>query len=47
MKRYEIVFGRDVEKLYRRLPKDLISRLDRAILALADDHPKLPLDICV
>jgi mRNA interferase RelE/StbE len=37
MKRYEIIFERDVQKVYRRLPKDLIARLDRAILALAND----------
>ena len=41
MKRYEVRFERTVEKLYRRLPKDLLVRLDRAILALADD-PRPP-----
>lgn len=41
MKRYEIRFERNVDKLYRRLPKSLLARLDRAILALADD-PRPP-----
>ncbi len=41
MKQYEIRFERGVDKLYRRLPKSLIARLDRAILALADD-PRPP-----
>jgi mRNA interferase RelE/StbE len=41
MKKYEIIFERDVQKLYRRLPRDLIARLDRAILALAD-NPRPP-----
>jgi mRNA interferase RelE/StbE len=37
MKKYEIIFERDVHRIYKRLPKDLILRLDRAISALADD----------
>lgn len=41
MKKYEIRFERSVDKLYRRLPKNLIARLDQAILALADD-PRPP-----
>jgi len=41
MKKYAIIFERSVDKLYRRLPKDVITRLDRAILALADD-PRPP-----
>lgn len=41
MKKYEIIFERDAQKLYRKLPKNLIARLDRAILALADD-PRPP-----
>jgi mRNA interferase RelE/StbE len=41
MTKYEIVFERDVQKLYRRLPKDLLARLDRAVLALAD-NPRPP-----
>lgn len=41
MKKYEIRFERSVDKLYRRLPKNLIVRLDQAILALADD-PRPP-----
>ena len=35
--RWEIIFERQVEKVYRRLPADLLERLDRAILALVDD----------
>ena len=41
MRMYEIRFERSVDKLYRRLPKKLIVRLDQAILALADD-PRPP-----
>ena len=37
MNAYEILFKRDVERVYRRLPQDLIARLDRAILALATE----------
>ena len=41
MKKYEVSFERDVQKIYKRLPKDLLARLDRAILALANE-PRPP-----
>lgn len=41
MTKYEIVFERDVQKLYRRLPRDLIARLDKALRSLAEE-PRPP-----
>jgi mRNA interferase RelE/StbE len=35
--KWEIQLDRDAEKVLLRLPRNLVSRLDRAILALADD----------
>lgn len=34
---YEILFERQPERLLRRLPRDLATRVDRAILALAEE----------
>jgi mRNA interferase RelE/StbE len=39
--RWQILLERAAEKAMRRLPKDVLRRLDRAILALADD-PRPP-----
>ena len=35
--RWKIRQTRQVEKVLRRLPQDLVKRMDRAILALADE----------
>ena len=35
--RWEIAFERGPERVLRRLPRDLLRRIDRRILALADD----------
>lgn len=34
---WTIVIGRQARKVIRRLPRDLLQRIDRAILALAKD----------
>lgn len=36
-RRYTIILERRVEKALRRLPRDVLARVDRAILDLADD----------
>jgi mRNA interferase RelE/StbE len=38
---YTILLDRQPQKVMRRLPRDLLARIDRAILALADD-PRPP-----
>lgn len=35
--RWQVIFERQVEKLLRRLPRDLLQRLDAAILGLAEN----------
>lgn len=37
MATYEILFERQPERLLRKLPRDLATRIDRAILTLAEE----------
>ena len=39
-RRWTIVIDREPQKVLRRLPGDLRQRVDRAILALAEDIPQ-------
>lgn len=39
--RWEVLLSRQAEKVMRRLPLDLLQRIDRAILALAEE-PRPP-----
>jgi hypothetical protein len=36
-KRYQIIFTRQPERLVRRLPRDLLQRIDRKIMGLKTD----------
>ncbi len=36
-RRYKVILERRVEKALRRLPRDVLARVDRALLDLADD----------
>lgn len=38
---WEVLFSRQAEKVLRRLPNDLLRRIDRAVLALATE-PRPP-----
>lgn len=40
-RQYEVIFTRRAERVFRRLPPELVRRLDRAILALGD-NPRPP-----
>lgn len=36
-RRYTVIVERQVEKALRRLPKDILARVDRLLLSLADE----------
>lgn len=36
-RRYTVIVERQVEKILRRLPKEILARVDRSLLSLADE----------